>query len=176
MIIRMDLPFANDHPDGPASCNWSSGWTGLLQIIIGMDRPLANDHSDWPAFCKWSYAWISLLQMIDRIEWPLANDHPDGSFSKYHPRFPSLFIFSSKDPKPKNSRILGQYTHNLLGLNPYPSQFSFHPQKYGLKARSPNWVRHAKCTWSFYVLEDKLSSPKESKRMSSKWQCSLFGV
>ena len=71
-------------------------------------------------------------------------------------------------PKPKNSRILGQYTHNLLGLNAYPSQFSFHPQKYGLKARSPNWVRHAKCTWSFYVLEDKLSSPKESKRMSSE--------
>ena len=102
-------------------------------MIILMDRPLANDHPEWLASCKWSSVWISLLQMIDRIEWPLANDHPDGSFSKYHPRFPSLFIFSSKDPKPKNSRILGQYTHNLLGLNPYPSQFSFHPQKIWIK-------------------------------------------
>ena len=105
MIIQMDRPFANDHLDGPG---------------------LANDHLEWLASCKWSSAWICLLQMIDRIEWPLANDHLDGSFSKYHPFF-SLFIFSSRDQTPKNSRIIGQYTHNILLSS------SFHPQKYELK-------------------------------------------
>ena len=133
MIILMDWPLPNYHLERPASCKWSSAWISLLQMIICMDRPLANDHPERLASCKWSYAWISLLQMIDRIEWPLANYHPDGSFSKYYPRFPSLFIFFSKDPKPKNSRILGQYTDNLLVLNPDPSKFSFHPHKYGLK-------------------------------------------
>ena len=29
----MDRPLANYYPDGPASCQWSSGWTGLLQMI-----------------------------------------------------------------------------------------------------------------------------------------------
>ena len=45
--------------------------------------------------------------MINRIERPLANDHPDGSFSVH------LFLHR---PKTQNSRIIGQYTHNLLGL------------------------------------------------------------
>ena len=44
MIIRINQ----------ASCKWSSGWTGLLQMIIRMDRPLANDHPDGPASCNWS--------------------------------------------------------------------------------------------------------------------------
>ena len=33
MIIWMNRPLANYYPDGPASCKWSSGWTGLLQMI-----------------------------------------------------------------------------------------------------------------------------------------------
>ena len=45
--------------------------------------------------------------MINRIERPLANDHPDGSFSVH------LFLHR---PKTQISRIIGQYTHNLLGL------------------------------------------------------------
>ena len=45
--------------------------------------------------------------MINRIERPLANDHPDGSFSVH------LFLHR---PKTQNLRIIGQYTHNLLGL------------------------------------------------------------
>ena len=98
-IIRMDRPLANDHQDEPASCKWSWGCTGILQIIIRMDWPLANNHQDGPASCKWSYGWTSLLQMISldgqafckwssgytgilqmiiRILWHLANDHPDG--------------------------------------------------------------------------------------------------
>ena len=45
--------------------------------------------------------------MINRIERPLANDHPDGSFSVH------LFLHR---PKTQNLRIIGQYTHNLLGI------------------------------------------------------------
>ena len=67
MIIRMDWPLANDHPDGPASCKWSSELAGLLQMIIWMDQPFANDHLDGPASC-----------MIIRMDQPLANDYPDG--------------------------------------------------------------------------------------------------
>ena len=66
-----------DHQDGPASCKWSSGWTGLLQMIILMDRPSATDHLDGPASCKWSSWWTSLLRMIILMGWPLGNDHPD---------------------------------------------------------------------------------------------------
>ena len=36
MIIQRGRPLANDHPEGPASCKWSSGPTSLLQMIIRM--------------------------------------------------------------------------------------------------------------------------------------------
>ena len=62
--------------------------------------------------------------MINRIERPLANDHPDGSFSVH------LFLHR---PKTQNSRIIGQYTPNLLGLKPYPSQFFFSSTKIWIK-------------------------------------------
>ena len=44
MIILRDQPLANDHLEWPASCKWSSGVAGLLQMIIRTGRPLANDH------------------------------------------------------------------------------------------------------------------------------------
>ena len=108
MIIWMDRPLANDHLDGPAFetdhldgpayCKWSSGWIGLLkmiirmdrplQMIIRMDRPLANDHPDGLASCKWSSGWTSLLQMIIQMDWPLTNDQNPNK------RFP-LFTCSS---------------------------------------------------------------------------------
>ena len=50
MIIRIDRPFANDHPDQP----------GLLQMIIWMDGPLANDHPDGPASCIYVYMHICI--------------------------------------------------------------------------------------------------------------------
>ena len=78
MIIWMERPLANDHPDGLASCKWSSGWNGLLQMIFGIDWPLANDHLDGTASCKWSSGWTGLLKMIIWMDTPLANDHPDG--------------------------------------------------------------------------------------------------
>ena len=88
---------ANGHPDGPASCKWSSWWTGLLQMIIQMDWPLENDHPDRPASCKWSSGLISLLQMIDRIEWSLANYHLDINL---------LFLLcSSFPPQTQNSKF-----------------------------------------------------------------------
>ena len=42
MIIRIDWPLANDHPDGLASSKTSSGGTGLLQMIIRHPRQLSQ--------------------------------------------------------------------------------------------------------------------------------------
>ena len=116
MIIWIGRTFANDHPDGPAFCKWSSrwafckwpsGWACLLQTNIQMGRPFANDHPDGLAFCKWSSGWAfckqpsgwackqssgctSVLQIIIRMGWPFANDHPDFFLST---RFFSIFLF-----------------------------------------------------------------------------------
>ena len=76
--------------------------------------------------------------MINRIERPLANDHPEGSFSVH------LFLHR---PKTQNSRIIGQYTHNLLGLKTLSFALFLFIHK-NMDSRSPNWIRHAKCTWS----------------------------
>ena len=78
----MNRPFANDHPDGQASYKWSSGWTGLLQMIIRKDWPLANGYSDGPASCKWSSGWTGFLQMIILRGQPLSNDSLDGPASR----------------------------------------------------------------------------------------------
>ena len=71
MIIRIDWPLANDHPDGPASCKWSSRSTGLLQMLSQIDLPLANDHPEGRASCKWSSGGTSLLQRALSINNPL---------------------------------------------------------------------------------------------------------
>ena len=78
--------------------------------------------------------------MINRIERPLANDHPDGSFSVH------LFLHR---PKTQISQIIGQYTHNLLGLKTLSFALLLFIHK-NIDLRSPSWVRHAKCTWSSY--------------------------
>ena len=72
LLLLFFLLFANDHPKDRASCKWSSGGSGHLQIIIRRIRPLANNH---PATCKWSCRGSSLLQMIIQRIQPLANDH-----------------------------------------------------------------------------------------------------
>ena len=77
MIILMDWPLANDHPDRPASCKWSSGLISLLQMLIRMERPLANDYQDGPASFEWPSRSTGLLQIIIWIDRPLANDHQD---------------------------------------------------------------------------------------------------
>ena len=64
MIIWRGLLLANDHSEGLASCEWSSGEAGLLQMIIRRGRPLANNHLE-----------VGLLQMIIRRDRPLANNH-----------------------------------------------------------------------------------------------------
>ena len=38
-----DMPLANDNPEDPASCKWSSGGTGLLQIIIRHPNHFSQD-------------------------------------------------------------------------------------------------------------------------------------
>ena len=76
MIIWRIQYLANDHLEDPASCKWSSGGSGHLQIIIWWDRPLAmiiqriwplaHDHPEDLASCKWSSGGTGLLQMIIR--------------------------------------------------------------------------------------------------------------
>ena len=118
MIILMDLHIANDHPDGPASCKWSSGQTGLLQMIIRMDRPLANDQNSSKRFALFtlSSSWslfLLILNFLSFFQWQ--------SFS--------AFIWLST---PKNSSltfkcIFGSATHRtqfLLNLFFYWHQTS----------------------------------------------------
>ena len=84
MILLIDRPHANDHPDGPASCIWSSWSTGLLQMIIMIDMSLANDHLDGSASFKWLSERNDLYKMIIMIDRPFANDHLDGqAFCKW---------------------------------------------------------------------------------------------
>ena len=75
-------PLANDDLKGPASCKWSSGEAGILQMMIQRDRPLANGHPEGPAFCKWWSGGTRHLQMVIQRGQPLANDHLEGSSSK----------------------------------------------------------------------------------------------
>ena len=62
-----------------------------------------------------------------------------------------LFLLCSSFPpqtqKTQNSRIIGQYTHNLFGLKTLSFSVILFIHK-NMDERSPNWVRHAKCTWS----------------------------
>ena len=68
---------ANDHPEDPAACKWSSEGTSLLQIVIGRIRPLENSHPEDPATWKWSSGGSGHLEMIMQRVRPLANDHPE---------------------------------------------------------------------------------------------------
>ena len=51
-----------------ASCKWSSGRAGLLQMIIQRGRPLANDHPERPASYKWSSVTPVTLVNSARIQ------------------------------------------------------------------------------------------------------------
>ena len=51
VVVVVDV-VTNDHLGNPASCNLSSGGTGLLQMVIWRDQPLANDHPEDMASCK----------------------------------------------------------------------------------------------------------------------------
>ena len=62
MIIKKNRPLANVHQERPASCNWSSRGSGLLQMIIWRDQPFANDLPDDLASCKWSFGGSGILQ------------------------------------------------------------------------------------------------------------------
>ena len=96
-INRMDWPLANCHSDGPASCKWSSGWTGLFQIITSRDQPLANDHPDELASCKWLSGGTSLLQMIIRINQILLHFFILQHIPYFPPSKHFFFFFNSCD-------------------------------------------------------------------------------
>ena len=94
MIIWRIQPLANDHPEDPATCKWSFGGTGHLQMIIQRIRPLANDHPEDLASCKWSSGGTGLLQMIIR-----------------HPRHPNHL---SQDPDSISRTFLEQFAPVLF--------------------------------------------------------------
>ena len=88
----------DDHPKWQASCKWSSGVAGLLQMIIRRDKPLANHHLEWPASSKWSFRGACLLQMIIRKNQPLVNDHPErGATCKWSSVTPIKLVISDPD-------------------------------------------------------------------------------
>ena len=53
ILTRISCPLSGCQNEGPASCKWWSGATGLLQMIIRRGQPLTNDHQEGPASCKW---------------------------------------------------------------------------------------------------------------------------
>ena len=96
LIIWMDRPLANNHPDGLVSCKWSYGSTDFLQMITWRDRPLANDHLEGPASRKWSSGRTGLMQMNIWRDRPLANGHLNGpvssKWSSGSTRFFSIYL------------------------------------------------------------------------------------
>ena len=124
MIIRMDRPFANDHPDGLASCKCSSNSFSvilllrkkhifLLQIFSSFSYsmnllPCNNIFPVSKFIPKFSFP---VLFSSEKVYFPSPNiiylfhfvffSIKMNSFSKYHPPFPSMFILTSKDPKLK---------------------------------------------------------------------------
>ena len=79
--MHFSCPFCGCQNEGPASCKWWSGGTGLLQMVIWSGRPLANDDPEGPASCRWSSGGAGLLQMMIRRDRPLADGHPEGPAS-----------------------------------------------------------------------------------------------
>ena len=47
MMIWRDRPLANDNQEGPASCKWSSGGAGLLQMIIWRAAAVRGEIGDF---------------------------------------------------------------------------------------------------------------------------------
>ena len=52
VFIVVVVVVANDRLEDAASCNISSGGSGLLQMVIWKNQPLENDHLDSVATCK----------------------------------------------------------------------------------------------------------------------------
>ena len=78
------------------------------------------------------------------------------------PSLNTLLLFllcSSFPPQTQNSKFKnhGQYPHNLLGL--ITLSFSVLFIHNNMDLRSPNWVRHAKCTWSSSTEQDLFKRP-----------------
>ena len=92
--VQTIRPFANDLLEVQASCNWSSGGTGLLQLIFRRIRPLTNDHPEDPAFSKWSSGGSGLLQ--------ISSVHPLNLVTS------ARIQYQSRRPFQNNLRLLNQ--------------------------------------------------------------------
>ena len=94
MINRRIRPLANDHqedrtsckwsPRGLATCQWSSGGTGHLLMIIRRIQPLANDHPEGLA-----YPFPHLKSSLSPPSYPYPKQSTWGSraLSTGQPRF-----------------------------------------------------------------------------------------
>ena len=120
MIIWMDRPLANDHPDRPASCKWSSFSLSFAKTFyFSKYFPLfalllIYSPEKKTIFClqiNSSFFFLSLFSSEENTSTFSKYNLPfpsrfyyspakKNSFSRYHP-FPSVFIFSSLDPKLK---------------------------------------------------------------------------
>ena len=107
MIIRINWPLANDRPEGPASCKWSSRGTDLLQMLIchrhHPSHPCQDPDSISRTFllnnlflflilhCTYSPSRFpnSAFISINHSEWHFSPLHFPSSY--WHQNFPPLF-------------------------------------------------------------------------------------
>ena len=115
MIIQIGRPLANDHPDRPAFCKWSSFSfsANLLQIPLSSAVNLLHCNNiflvskyissfSFPLLLSSEKVYFSSPNIISLFHLRIISPQQKKNyFSKYHPPFPSLFNFSSKDPKLK---------------------------------------------------------------------------
>ena len=138
MIIRMDQPFANDHPDWPASCKWSSFSFSvilllrkkhifLLQIFSSFSFTINLLPCKKHIFRLQIYSSFFFLGFV--LPWKniflhqILSPFYFSSVKKILLQISSSFSFSvhllHQRPQTQNSRIIGQYIHNLLDLIKY---------------------------------------------------------
>ena len=149
MVVRRIRPLANDHPEDPASCKWSSGGSTLLQMIIRRIRPIANDHLEGPSTYKWSSVGSGLLQMIIWRTRPLANNHPsDLASCKWSTGLIDLLRMILRYPRHPNH----------LSQDPYSISWTFLEQfallkvehVFGCKLVYLGWFQHF-WMWNMFV-------------------------
>ena len=84
--------------EGPASCKWWYGWTGLLQMVIQRGWHLAYDDPEGPASCRWSSISFAFSRVINNYT----------TFAK------------------KNKLFIPQFNATISSSNPIPSGRDIH--------------------------------------------------
>ena len=156
MIIWRIQSLTNDHPEDSATCKWSFGGTGHLQMIIQRIWPLANDHPEDLASCKWSSGGTGLLQMII-----------------CHPRHPNHL---SQDLNSISRTFLEQFALVISIWSDLFSQFSFSHLRisfhnYSSAATKQDKVNSADSAFIFLIIQ---SQNQWSGRR--RWPCLVWSL